>query len=515
MARRTFILISLFLSLFLLGGCLSGCVACEAGSLFADRGVDHCYQKLAVMTGDASGCEKIPGTGFEGSNPPKDKCYLLVAEKNVDPAPCANIEGGMNSYTTDECYQSVGATGGSADQCDGLTGGAEIECRTGVARGQSSEGLVPSCGAGYTWAAGGLGGGSCVKAPETEKPTTADKETTTTTTSTSKAGTAGTTSTSEKETETTTADKPTTTTTSTKTTTTTSTKETTTPTTGTTKDSDSPLGTDKDVTDTRSPKEKVADVFTDVKKNPDPTPEQEQGSRLSDQLDDVEDDAEKAEIVKEFLKQREARDARTLAEQQKLLDAIKAQHAKNKELDDLANTIKSDTYDKAKDAVTDAASDAAKEKMKDLATGWIDKNAPPKAKEALGKASAAYGKAKEKMDKLGEKFDKAKGYYDKVKGVYDEVKDVTDKIDRIQDKVSQGKIDEKRGKVLKGGVLLGKGLEHATSYIPVLGDTASKVTKETFGVAISVAEKKAERSTKLDDCFTDPLNCDTDGISGY
>ena len=65
----------------------------------------------------------------------------------------------MNSYTQDECYQNVGAKGGSANDCDGLSGSAQTDCRTGVARGRSSEGKPADCGTGFSWVAGGLGGG--------------------------------------------------------------------------------------------------------------------------------------------------------------------------------------------------------------------------------------------------------------------------------------------------------------------------------------------------------------------
>lgn len=535
-ARRPYVFYALLIVISItMSGCLSGCAVCEGGNAFSERGTDHCYQWLSVKLGETDGCDKIPGTGFTGQNPPKDKCYLMVAEKNVDPEPCANIEGGFNSYTSDECYQNVGAKGGTADQCDGLSGAAQTECRTGVARGQDSEGMTPSCGAGYTWVAGGMGGGSCVKAPEPKEPS---PEKTTGTQPTTKTTTAKTTTT--KTTDTTTAK-----TTGTTTPDTTTTKSTT-PTvdkTGSEKTTDTTPPGDKPVDDrpiwekildkvtggmdaadkvaagaqdaAQSAADKVKAVFTSVEKNPNPTPEQEKGSRLSESLKDVEDEEERNAIAREFIKQREAQDAKTLPEQQALLEKIKAQREQNKKLDDLANTLKTNTYDKARDAATEAATDAAKEKLKDMATGWIDKNAPPKAKGALDKAQGAYDKANEKMEKLGGKIDKAKGYYDKAKGVYDDVKDVTDKIKTIQDKASSGAIDPGRARVLKGGVLLGKGLEKATSYIPVFGETASTVTKETFGVAINVATTKAERSTKMDDCFIDPANCDTDGISGY
>ena len=41
----------------------------------------HCYQAEAVNAWDPSICAKIDGKEFKqyGSNPPKDKCYMMVA----------------------------------------------------------------------------------------------------------------------------------------------------------------------------------------------------------------------------------------------------------------------------------------------------------------------------------------------------------------------------------------------------------------------------------------------------
>lgn len=54
-----------------------------------------------------------------------------------------------------------------------------------------------------------------------------------------------------------------------------------------------------------------------------------------------------------------------------------------------------------------------------------------------------------------------------------------------------------------------------TDYVPVFGSTISKITDATFETTIKVAEERAKRATALDKCIEDPLNCDTDNISGY
>jgi hypothetical protein len=63
--------------------------------------------------------------------------------------------------------------------------------------------------------------------------------------------------------------------------------------------------------------------------------------------------------------------------------------------------------------------------------------------------------------------------------------------------------------------LLQNGLTAVTDYVPVFGSTISKITDATFEMTIKVAEERAKRTTALDKCINDPLNCDTDNISGY
>ena len=61
----------------LLAGCLGDVmeVFCETGP-----DSDHCYQAAAVQEAEPDGCAKGAGEGFSGSNPPKDKCFLQIAE---------------------------------------------------------------------------------------------------------------------------------------------------------------------------------------------------------------------------------------------------------------------------------------------------------------------------------------------------------------------------------------------------------------------------------------------------
>lgn len=84
---------------------LSGCLGGMAGiTCYLLPDSDHCYQAAAMQENDPEGCAKIKGEGFEGSNPPRDKCYLKIAENTGDLSVCDKIEGGMYSYTKEECY---------------------------------------------------------------------------------------------------------------------------------------------------------------------------------------------------------------------------------------------------------------------------------------------------------------------------------------------------------------------------------------------------------------------------
>ena len=79
MLRKTIFGLIIFFAPFVLTGCVGElqAVLCD---FFPDG--DHCYQSAAVQSGDMKECEKILGEQFKdiGSNPPRDKCYLQIAE---------------------------------------------------------------------------------------------------------------------------------------------------------------------------------------------------------------------------------------------------------------------------------------------------------------------------------------------------------------------------------------------------------------------------------------------------
>ncbi len=181
-----------------------------------------------------------------------------------------------------------------------------------------------------------------------------------------------------------------------------------------------------------------------------------------------------------------------------------------KELDENANKLVDDVKGQLQDYV-DGKWEEAQEAATEKAGEWIDKNASDQLKGQLQRLSWM----KEKYDKASEGYKEIEAKYAKMKAVYDEAVAINAKVKEFDALVAQGKIDPGRAKTLKGAVLLGKGLEYATGYVPVFGSTVSTISKETFETVVKVATKRAERSTGLDKCFSDPLNCDTDGISAY
>lgn len=145
MRRSAFLILPAAL---LLSGCLGDAmeVFCETSS-----DSDHCFQGAAVQEADPDGCEKVTGKDFAGSNPPRDKCFLQIASNTGDPSSCSRIEGGLMSYSEEECVEGA-LRGRDAEACIGSP--EEAKCRTIYA--QHGRG----CGGGYV-----LKDGACALLP--------------------------------------------------------------------------------------------------------------------------------------------------------------------------------------------------------------------------------------------------------------------------------------------------------------------------------------------------------------
>ncbi|MDD3793542.1 MAG: hypothetical protein PHI37_01925 [Candidatus Gracilibacteria bacterium] len=185
-----------------------------------------------------------------------------------------------------------------------------------------------------------------------------------------------------------------------------------------------------------------------------------------------------------------------------------------KRLDENANmlvdTVKTTLVDMVNEEINnkkEAILDEAKEKLLEEAY----KRSGESMKNTLSKLE----KMKETYDKGSEYYNSVNEKYEKLKQSYEKMKEIQDKLGKIEKLGKEGKLDQGKVEVLKGSILLGEGLEYATSYVPVFGSTFSTVTKETFGVVNEFATKRAIRTTSIDKCIEDPLNCDTDDITGY
>lgn len=91
-------------SSLLLTGCLGELI--EFSCLFVEDD-NHCYQSAAVQKAEPDECEKIPGTGHTGANPPKDKCYILIAENTGDRSQCSQVQGGPGGYAVEDCLAAA------------------------------------------------------------------------------------------------------------------------------------------------------------------------------------------------------------------------------------------------------------------------------------------------------------------------------------------------------------------------------------------------------------------------
>ncbi len=119
MDRNLIALLLLGVSL-VFAGCLSDVSAAICGIAPGKDG-DHCLQAVGSTFGDEFSCDKIKGESFKqyGSNPPKDKCFLQVAEGKQDDSVCEKIKGGTMSYTPKQCLDAVAVKTGNVGLCNG------------------------------------------------------------------------------------------------------------------------------------------------------------------------------------------------------------------------------------------------------------------------------------------------------------------------------------------------------------------------------------------------------------
>ncbi len=178
-----------------------------------------------------------------------------------------------------------------------------------------------------------------------------------------------------------------------------------------------------------------------------------------------------------------------------------------KSLDEKANAV----IDNLKQQMMDVAQGEIEGKLTEMGADWLKENGWDDVKRALQELEWM----KEHYDQASEAYNAINERYEQMKAVYDKVQTVYKKIDEFKLLQAQGKITEWQLEVLKWAVLLKEWLTAATSYVPIFGDTVSTITEETFNATIKLAEQRAQRTTALNKCIDDPLNCDTEGISAY
>ncbi len=128
-------------SLLLLPGCSLGSIISFSCSFMDDS--EHCYQSAAVQNADPQECEKVTGKDFGGgSNPPRDKCYLMIAENTDNYSVCKDIQGGFMSYTQEQCVTDIVKKNGDPDGCNNLEGTAVETCKRNFAATITADSLT-------------------------------------------------------------------------------------------------------------------------------------------------------------------------------------------------------------------------------------------------------------------------------------------------------------------------------------------------------------------------------------
>lgn len=141
LSKKASMAASIFVLPFLLTGCV-GTINEWACQFFDDP--DHCMQNAAVQDGNPDTCSKIKGEDFadSGSNPPRDKCYLRIAENTGDLSVCDKIEGGPYSYTKEECILGTSVEHKNPSGCMMLSGADKESCVSQVSPHISSGSVI-------------------------------------------------------------------------------------------------------------------------------------------------------------------------------------------------------------------------------------------------------------------------------------------------------------------------------------------------------------------------------------
>jgi len=392
---------------------------------------DHCFQGAAVQNADPYGCEKVTGEGFKGSNPPRDKCYLMIAENTGNYDVCEYIKGGPMSYTKDDCIFAAAIKNEDPAGCKKLTGMAFENCKSDIS-----------------------------KTITTDKLTNIAEEI---------------------------------------------------------ENAKSELGRDSE---NPKLKQKLADLEAQKKLIYEfaSTDTQNQYFKTNREqiMGDIDDQDVSSTISKQFTAYRNSHPGEDMDSLLSKLKDIKDRQETVKRLDDEVNGV----FDEMKGSITDFVTENADEatgtsefakEMQEKGIEWFKENGGDRVKRGIENLEWMKGK----YDKASEQYTQISEQINKLKKVYDEAYSVYKKIDDVNKLVAEGKLDSGKARVLHGAIMLGKGLEYTTGYVPVFGSTISKISAATFEETVKFATERAKRTTAIDKCIEDPEHCDPSGISAY
>lgn len=418
--KSSFWVIALLLvSLPLFSGCW------DADPCADDPDSKHCYQNEAVENSDPSQCAKISGKEFKkyGSNPPRDKCYMMVAAKMGNYGICDKIKWGEMSYTKADCIFEVINEQGDPKWCDLLEGkDRHGECLDTF---RSADAL-------------------------SMKDQTID-------------------------------------------------------------DLTEQLKNDPDNADLKQQIDKAMatkkSLFTYLSPEEQSNYIKDQREKIMENIDDPDVNSLVAKEYNAFKQSNPDADVITLLDKMK---SIADKQEAIKQIDEDANTLV-DAVKEQMMELAQAGEDELTDTMKEKAADWIKENGGDNLKWSLKNLEWM----KDKYEKWSEAYNAINEKYEKIKWVYDQINGIYTKMGSLDTLVAQGKLTADKARVIKWAVLLQNWLTAVTDYVPVFGSTISKITDATFEMTIKVAEERAKRTTALDKCIDDPLNCDTDNISGY
>ena len=128
-----FVSVFIFSALLVLPGC--GLSDLTQAACTTTGGASHCFQEAAVQSGDEANCDNVaPIAEFKNSNPPRDKCVVMIAANEGDPSICDKTKGGIGSYGKEDCVKAIADTTRDPEVCKKLEGNTVSTCMNSAAQ---------------------------------------------------------------------------------------------------------------------------------------------------------------------------------------------------------------------------------------------------------------------------------------------------------------------------------------------------------------------------------------------